>query len=452
MRGGGVLNFDGLSVIEHSTITNNTAPNGTGSGVASVGGTLTRTEVLSTIVSANSDTDVDSGQPTNSFVSDGYNLIGDGNATAAFINTGDQIIGNDSPGLGALADNGGPTQTHALQEGSPAIDRGNSFGESKDQRGQPRPNDFGDIDNATGGDGSDIGAFEVQAPQTYTVNSTADTDDGACTTDAGDCTLREAINAANGSAEAADTIDFALPGTAPWTVDLSTALPDLSTNMELVGPGADQLTVNRPDTAERFRIFTVTGDTTEVTISGMTISNGNTVGTPSSRGGGIFNDGGTLTITDSTISGNTAQDAGAIRNDGTLEVSDSTLSGNTSNSAAGAIQNVGALEVSNSTFSGNSADGGNGGGIFNQCTLEDIICIEGTGTATVTDSTFSGNSAGDRGGAISNSSSGTLEVSDSTFSGNSAGREGGAISNQRTLEVNDSTISGNSARKAAAAS
>ena len=66
------------------------------------------------------------------------------------------------PLLGPLADNGGPTKTHALLEGSPAIDQGNSFGESTDQRGLPRPSDFVGIPNASGGDGSDIGAFELQ--------------------------------------------------------------------------------------------------------------------------------------------------------------------------------------------------------------------------------------------------------------------------------------------------
>ena len=66
--------------------------------------------------------------------------------------------------LGPLADNGGPTLTHALLEGSPAIDQGNSFGESTDQRGLPRPSDFASIPDASGGDGSDIGAFELQLP------------------------------------------------------------------------------------------------------------------------------------------------------------------------------------------------------------------------------------------------------------------------------------------------
>jgi hypothetical protein len=49
----------------------------------------------------------------------------------------------------------------ALRSGSPAIDRGNSFGQAEDQRRSPRPLDDLTITNASGGDGADIGAFEV---------------------------------------------------------------------------------------------------------------------------------------------------------------------------------------------------------------------------------------------------------------------------------------------------
>ena len=66
------------------------------------------------------------------------------------------------PLLGPLEPNGGPTPTMGLQPGSPAIDAGDSFGLSTDQRGDPRPVDFSGIPNAAGGDGADIGAFEVQ--------------------------------------------------------------------------------------------------------------------------------------------------------------------------------------------------------------------------------------------------------------------------------------------------
>jgi len=162
-RGGGFYNVDGRSVIENSTITNNTAPSGKGSGVASYGDTSTSTEVLSTIISANQGTDVDFAEDTtiNSFLSKGYNLIGSGNATGAFNQSTDQP-NEDVPKLGPLADNGGPTKTHALLAGSPAVDKGNTD-LGTDQRGQRRPFDDPSIAPATGGDDSDIGSFEAQS-------------------------------------------------------------------------------------------------------------------------------------------------------------------------------------------------------------------------------------------------------------------------------------------------
>jgi len=91
----------------------------------------------------------------------GFNLDEDGSC--------DFDEGSDLNGVAAgldpvLRGNGGPTPTHALLAGSIAIDRGNSFGSSTDQRGLPRPSDFPAISNREGGDGSDIGAFELQAP------------------------------------------------------------------------------------------------------------------------------------------------------------------------------------------------------------------------------------------------------------------------------------------------
>ena len=67
------------------------------------------------------------------------------------------------PLLGALRDNGGPTPTMAPAPTSPAIDAGSAFGLATDQRGAPRPSDFGSIANV--GDGSDIGAYEARRPR-----------------------------------------------------------------------------------------------------------------------------------------------------------------------------------------------------------------------------------------------------------------------------------------------
>jgi hypothetical protein len=77
--------------------------------------------------------------------------------------TGNIIIGQD-PLLGPLTNNGGFAPTMALRPGSPAIDKSKNVSFLNDQRGAPRPFDFESIPNAAGGDGSDIGAFELGQP------------------------------------------------------------------------------------------------------------------------------------------------------------------------------------------------------------------------------------------------------------------------------------------------
>jgi hypothetical protein len=92
----------------------------------------------------------------------GHNISSD-LADGSLTNSTDRV--NTDPLLGPLADNGGPTFTHALLPGSPAIDKGAFTGYATDQRGEPRPFDFAAIANAAAGDGSDIGAFELGRPR-----------------------------------------------------------------------------------------------------------------------------------------------------------------------------------------------------------------------------------------------------------------------------------------------
>lgn len=73
---------------------------------------------------------------------------------------GSSVFGVD-PGLGALAANGGATRTHALSGTSAALDAGQAYGETRDQRGQARNVDAASS-NPSFGDGTDMGAFEVQ--------------------------------------------------------------------------------------------------------------------------------------------------------------------------------------------------------------------------------------------------------------------------------------------------
>ena len=104
-------------------------------------------------------------------ISQGYNISSDdggGHLTAI----GDQIT--TDPMLGPLQDNGGPTFTHALKVGSPAIDGGKSFSLSADQRGSPRTYDNPNIANATGGDGTDVGAYEASELRIVGIQTTGD--------------------------------------------------------------------------------------------------------------------------------------------------------------------------------------------------------------------------------------------------------------------------------------
>ena len=93
----------------------------------------------------------------------GFSLIGTtGNATITDNPAGTNLIGVD-PLLGPLADNGGPTRTQLLPLGSPALDAGIANGLPSEQRGTQRTFDASNLANATGGDGTDIGATEQVA-------------------------------------------------------------------------------------------------------------------------------------------------------------------------------------------------------------------------------------------------------------------------------------------------
>ncbi len=129
-----------------------------------------------------------------------------------------------------------------------------------------------------------------------------------------------------------------------------------------------------------------------------------------------------MTVTNSTLSGNAAFNGGGIYNDGgtaTVTVTNSTFSGNAADGNGGGIFNFGGthVTVTNSTLSGNSADG-NGGGIFN---------FGDTGTLTVTNSTLSGNTAGDDAAAASTLGVARSTLTRSLISGNSATLSGNEI-------------------------
>jgi hypothetical protein len=161
VHGGGILNCvaSASATIVNSTIASNTASTGANLSIDRDGSTATlRSTIVADARGGGTNCFVD--PPPATLTSNGFNLASD--ASCSLTATADQPSTN--PQLGPLADNGGPTRTMSLPLTSPAVDKGISNGLTADQRGLTRPVDFPDIPNATGGDGTDIGAFELQAP------------------------------------------------------------------------------------------------------------------------------------------------------------------------------------------------------------------------------------------------------------------------------------------------
>ena len=196
---------------------------------------------------------------------------------------------------------------------------------------------------------------------------------------------------------------------------------------DVILDGEGNLTV---DGNEDHRVFSVSEEA-KVELTDFTVTGGYTVddGPIEERGGGIFNTG-TLTVTNSTVSGNTGARSGfGIVNTGTLTVTNSTVSGNTGPVFGYGIENTGTLTVTNSTVSGNTG-------------AESGFGIHNTGTLTVTNSTVSGNTGANSGNGIVNLM-GTLTVTNGTVSGNTGPIGYGILDLMGTLTVTNSTVSGN---------
>ena len=309
---------------------------------------------------------------------------------------------------------------------------------------------------------------------TLVVNSLADTSDGTC--DVTDCTLREAIVAAN-TVSGHDEITFSVTG----TITLTAALPLITEAVDVHGPGATSLAISGNDTARAFTVKDVdfgSLEFTDLTIEHCQGGDGpafNLYGSNSTfliedvvlqhnfttyDGGAInFYATGDLTINRSSVLYNSAGGGGALyaNADGygpatgmTVTITNSQFRHNTADDNGGALYLTDlTATITNSTFDTNSADDvagsgyyGDGGAIFAQAT-----------SLTVANSTISGNSADSRGGAIwaeydyaTAPTLAQIEIDNSTISGNDAGTAGGLkVTGRIRTTINQSTITGNSA-------
>lgn len=210
---------------------------------------------------------------------------------------------------------------------------------------------------------------------TFTVTKIADTNDGICDSD---CSLREAISAANTvSSNDFITFDSSVFSTSQ-TIVLNGTILNIINNRGLIinGPGANLLAISGNNASI---VFTVQNNST-VTINAVTIKNGSAV---LNSGGAIINFGKT-TINNSIIRDNISDSwGGAMYNGGTLTINNSLVTENIAENIGGAIINDEnfTLNINNSIISNNSC-GVNGGGIYNN-----------NGKVTIIGSTISGNKA-----------------------------------------------------------
>ena len=292
---------------------------------------------------------------------------------------------------------------------------------------------------------------------TLTVTSTADvaTNFGACgnagqTTSSG--SLREAVCAANNAGAAASTINVAA-GTYLLTNGELQMGKVSGSSITLTGAGAGSTVISGNNSSRVFDLDpSVVGGVTTA-ISGVTITAGAVTtfgGAGIIAGSGTATTRDTLTISNSTISNNhvssttTNRYGGGVEfQGGSLTVTNTTFSGNSSGSSSGSaleyqhfdVASGEQLTVTGSTFSGNGANASvaniNVGGALH------VSGVSATTPMSVSNSTFTGNTVTGsgtgipQGGAIF-SEGGTLTVTESTFTSNSvaggSNPQGGAIS------------------------
>lgn len=452
--GGALLNYNGITSLVHCTVTDNTAPADQGGGVASYGDPGTQTIVDKCIIAANSASDVDFVDSTthNSFTSAGRNVIGSGNATGDFGLPGD-VISVADPGLASLFDKGGPTQTHALLPGSPALDRAEGSTITSDQRGFSL---YG---------AADTGAFEAQQGAYFIMGLIANN------VLEGQTAQYEIsrINAFRGPARVRFSTTTGTAGIADFTGRPNTTVSDLDFADGEVSKSVSIPTLS--DTlieANETYTWTLGSPVAPATVGSGTTQSGTTFIKDTTLLVTTLNDDGPGSLREAfskaasspglsyitftpALSGKTVILGGEIGvNDGGGVIVDASNlpKGLTINAGVGdyrifAVGNSAAtpLTLRCLTLTGGGGSGagpdGYGGGIY-----------VAAGTLVMDRCTLTGNTAGTRGGAVFLDGLSTLQLSRCTLANNSATNDGGAIfgAPSSNMQLRHCTFSGNTAQ------
>lgn len=202
------------------------------------------------------------------------------------------------------------------------------------------------------------------------------------TADSGTATLRNAIASANSG----DTITFGVSG----TIILNSTLPTITKALTINGAGQN-VTISGGNSVEIMAV--VYGG--NLSLNAVTISNGNPFG--QAVVGGAIQNSGTLNVTNSTFTNNSAISVGGIGGAignlfGTANIANSTFSGNTAGpyGDGGAIGGFGTVNITNTTFSGNSATYGGAISINGTTIINNSLLTKSTGADCYNSGTFMG--------------------------------------------------------------
>ncbi len=287
--------------------------------------------------------------------------------------------------------------------------------------------------------------------------------------DDGDCSLREAVAAANTNA-AVDECNVGSPGSDPDTIVLLVSGEIALANDEIVvtesldiqGPGMDALNIIAATDSRHFRVG-MPANTHDFSIASVTLSGGDAPG----HGGAIVAEQvGTLGLDSVRLSGNQTTshevlNGGAVamtmpaNNDSRLEIHDSVIEDNTAGYRGGAIhisgltgsQAVETIDVQRSLFRNNLANG-SGGAMY----------VIGVPTVNIEDSVFEANktdhdfsTGGEFGGAVywnvADFINPFMQINRSSFIDNDSRSAGGALAlSGGTTAIVNSTFEGNRER------
>ena len=500
-QGAGIWTSGDMS-IAHSTIVANTASSlgigavGSGGGIYANHSGSAHLLVDHTIVAGNFATE----GPSELRVGDRpltvrYSLIGDNDGTLlaeapiGWADANGNLIGGPmygfvDPLLDGLEDNGGPTRTHALLPGSPAIFAGDpwrtpgeEWSDDPEDAATPEIDQRGEGFTRRVGTRIDIGAVEYTV-RTLIVDSLEDDVDGDY--GPGKFTLREAIAAANENADF-DAIEFSpsILASGPATIYLKNGHLPITQEAAIYGPGAELLTISGSQNSSKSRAINATAN---VEIRGLTFGYAQGGGILSTKdltlidvtvtdcaagtGAGIYGVG--LTLLASRVERNQAfQGTGGIFLTGNLYMDRSIVRGNRYEfegqySAGGisvrSVPSQGEVIIANSLIAGNSAslNGSIGGVSLITSTFEmyNTIIADNWGRSTgglsvdcIRATILNSSVVRNVGMGVSISGNGVYLIEDSTISGNKAplsGGGGGVRSNGNLTTVRRTTITDNS--------